>query len=149
MAQSQVLLGSVVFTSREVPDVIPWGGKQQAAIHKQLGGQRVIDTMGPDPRPITWSGLFYGPSASQRARLVDTLKNQGGQVGLQWGSFSFIVVITDFEPDYKHEWECHYKITCEVVQVGPSPPGPTVDTQLQSDFSAITAISTLTFPAAI
>lgn len=138
---SQVLLGSIVFTQREVPDTMPWGGKQKLAIHKQLGGKRAIDAMGPDPRAITWKGLFYGPTASIRARMVDSLKDAGGAVGLQWGTFAYIVVISDFDADYQHEWFVHYNITCEVVAQGPSLPAPNLDRSLSNDFNSLGGIT--------
>jgi hypothetical protein len=140
---SSVLLGPVVFTRREVPDIMPWGGKQQLAIHKQLGGRRVIDAMGPDPKPISWHGLFFGPTASTRARTVDALKDAGGQVGLVWGSFAYVVVISEFEADYKHEWEVAYKITCEVVAQGPPGPTPPLDTWLTQELAFLANVAAI------
>jgi hypothetical protein len=143
---STVLLGPIVFTRREVPDVMPWGGKQQLAVHKQLGGRRVIDAMGPDPHPISWHGLFFGPTASARARAVDALKDSGAQVGLVWGSFAYVVVICEFEADYKHEWEIAYKISCEVVAQGPPGPPPTLDAWLAQELAFLAALPAI--PAA-
>lgn len=118
---------------------MPWGGKQQLAIHKQLGGQRVIDAMGPDPRPIEWHGLFFGTAAATRARAVDALKDSGAQVGLVWGSFAYVVVVSEFDADYKNEWEIAYKISCEVVAQGPGGPAPTLDNALATDLATLTA----------
>jgi hypothetical protein len=111
-----VLLDSIQFVDREVPDVIHWGGKHMLALHKQLGGTRVIDAMGPDPIPIKWAGRFQGTTASVRARMVDTLKDSGKQVALSWGTFNYTVVVAEFDATYKHEFEVTYEITCEVVQ---------------------------------
>jgi hypothetical protein len=119
---------------------MPWGGKQQLAVHKQLGGQRVIDAMGPDPHPIAWHGLFFGPTASTRARAVDALKDAGGQVGLVWGSFAYVVVISEFEADYKHEWEVSYKITCEIVAQGPPGPPASLDALLAQELAFLAAL---------
>lgn len=143
MPSNTVILGNITFTRREVPDIMPWGGKQMLAIHKQIGGQRVIDAMGPDPRPIEWSGLFYGPDASTRARAVDAMKDAGQQVALQWGSFNYTVVIASFEPEYKHEFLVHYRISCEVVTQGPALPTPTLDQQITSDLAAVNAMTAL------
>lgn len=132
-----VLLGSIQFTRREIPETIPWSGKQQVAVHKQLGGQRVIDAMGPDPRPIQWSGMFFGPSAATRARAVDALLQSGTQVNLSWGSFSYVVIVVDFHPIYRHEWEIRYSITCEVVTTGPVLSAPNLDQQTQADLTTL------------
>lgn len=143
MPANTVTLGTVTFTRREVPDIMPWGGKQMIATHKNIGGSRVLDTMGPDPRAIEWSGLFYGPNATVRARLVDAMKDAGQQVQLTWGSFSYQVVIAEFNPVYKHEWEVHYHISCEVVTQGPALPSPTLDQQVNSDMLSLNSITTL------
>jgi hypothetical protein len=122
---------------------MPWGGRQQLAIHRQLGGTRVIDAMGPDPHPIAWHGLFFGTEASTRARLVDALKDSGAQVGLVWGSFAYVVVVSEFEANYKNEWEVAYRISCEVVAQGPAGPAPTLDTVLATDLATLTANTTI------
>jgi hypothetical protein len=140
---STVLLGSIVFQQREVPDIMPWGGKQQLAIHKNLGGTRVIDAMGPDPHPIEWHGLFFGTAASTRARAVDALKDSGAQVGLVWGSFAYVVVVSEFEAQYKNEWEVGYRICCEVVAQGPAGPAPTLDNALATDLATLTTNTTI------
>lgn len=110
-----VLLGSIIFQRREIPDIMPWGGAHHLVIHKLVGGTRVIDAMGPDPRPIEWRGLFLGPTATQRARICDAMKDSGAEIPLSWGSFYEPVVISHFHADYKHEWEVHYQIACELV----------------------------------
>lgn len=110
-----VLLGSIQFVDREIPDIINFGGQQKLAIHNQIGGTRVIDAMGPEPIPIAWSGLFFGTNASNRARQVDALRESGEQVPLSWGTFRYLVVVADFKAEYKNEWEVRYRIRCEVV----------------------------------
>jgi len=112
---SGILLGSIQFVDREVADTIKFGGQQKLAVHEQIGGNRVIDAMGPSPEPITWSGLFLGSSASKRARQVDALRQSGTQVSLSWGTFRYLVVVADFKAVYKHEWEVRYSIRCQVV----------------------------------
>jgi len=119
-----LILGSIQFMDREIPDHINFGGKQMLAVHKNIGGSRVIDAMGPDPDDIKWAGKFYsfnGPSeAASRARACDSLRQSGRQVWLTWGSFSYLVVVRHFEANYKHEWEIPYQIICTVVQDGPA-----------------------------
>ena len=139
-ANNTVLLGDIVFQRREVPDHMPWGGEQKLAIHTLLGGTRVIDAMGPNPHPIQWSGLFFGTAATDRARRVDAMKDQGGQVSLHWGSFSYQVVIHKFLPVYKHEWEVHYEISCEVVTQSTSGATNTLDTSINNDLNTVIAL---------
>lgn len=131
-----VLLGNIQFVEREVPDTIKWGAKQMLAVHRVMGGNRVIDAIGPDPEEISWSGLFFGESASIRARLCDELCKSGREVNLFWGTFSFIVVVSDFRAVYKHEWEVRYQIQCVVVSDPPTPK-PSIDTFIDGDFTQI------------
>ena len=42
-----LLLGPIAFADFATPDCAPFGGRQQMAVHKLIGGQRVIDTLGP------------------------------------------------------------------------------------------------------
>jgi hypothetical protein len=39
------------------------------SIKKQVGGVRVIDAMGTDPRPIEWTGAFF-PTQCAKVRLI-------------------------------------------------------------------------------
>src|SRR6185312_9060002 len=110
-----VILGPVVFDAFEVPEVIPWGGSQSIAIHKLPGGERIIDAMGRDDAPLSWSGIFLGPQAISRARLLDALRIAGDVLTLTWGGLSYQVVIREFRPDYKKFSHLPYRITCEVL----------------------------------
>ena len=58
-----LLLGPIAFTDYSPPECMPFGGRQQMAVHKLIGGQRVIDTLGPDDEDIQWSGRFFGAGA--------------------------------------------------------------------------------------
>ena len=59
-----VTLGPVQLSGMALPTMLPIGGKQTLKIHKLPGGQRVIDVMGQDDSPISWSGIFDGADAS-------------------------------------------------------------------------------------
>lgn len=140
-----VLLGNFQFQLREVPDIMPWGGRQMLAIHRQIGGTRVIDAMGPDPDPIRWSGLFYGSAdvVARRARAVDAIRQSGAEVVLTWGSFTYLVVVKSFNCKYKNEWEQRYTIECEVVSDGPVAIfAPSLDEAIQSDLAILLTIGT-------
>ena len=47
-------LGSVSFRSFEVPATINVGGAQRLAVHRLLGGIRVIDALGRDDSDISF-----------------------------------------------------------------------------------------------
>ncbi len=111
-----LLLGPVAFQDFELPERIVWGGEQRLAVHCLPGGARVIDALGRDDAPITWSGIFAGADAAIRARLVDLLRAQGSVWPLIWDSFFYSVVIGRFEADYtKSNW-IPYRISCTVLR---------------------------------
>lgn len=108
-------LGGVVFQGFEIPESINFGGQQMLAVHKLPGGTRVVDAMGPDDADIRWSGRFRGPSAEQRATLLDYMRRQGNQILLSWGLHRFQVVIREFTANYQRDTEITYSIACMVV----------------------------------
>jgi len=153
MAQPAILtLGDISFLQREIPDTINFGGKQMMAVHKNLGGFRTIDAMGPDPADIHWAGHFYTiagipGTAAERARAVDTLRQSGTEVTLTWGSFSYQVIVADFEAVYKHEWQISYRIVCKVVADNGVQPfnasnlAPSLNSVVNEDIAAIMALA--------
>jgi hypothetical protein len=118
MADTKLILGGVAFQGFEIPDAIKgFGGRHHINKHVLVGGQRVLDTMGPDPDDITWSGNFRGPNALSRALAVDAMRQSGAQVALSWGGLFYMVVVSAFAPNYRKRYEIPYSITCMVSEV--------------------------------
>lgn len=82
-----LVLGPVAFADFEIPERIAFGGTQRLAVHKLPGGLRVIDALGRDDRELTWSGIFAGPDATARSRLLDLLRARGAVLPLTWDVF--------------------------------------------------------------
>ncbi len=112
---SVLLLGPVVFEAFEVPAKIGFGGHQRIVVHTLPGGARVLDAMGRDDAPITWTGAFSGPDAMLRARLLDTLRSEGAVWTLAWDAFSFSVVVAEFHAQYERSNWIPYRISCTVL----------------------------------
>jgi len=110
-----LVLGGITFQNFEIPEHINFGGSQHAVVHKLIGGNRVVDAMGPDPDDVSWSGRFRGPGAMERAQAIDAMRAAGGQVTLSYMSTFLVVLITDFKADPERVYEIPYKITCTVV----------------------------------
>ena len=133
-----LIIGDLVLEGHEVPGRISIGGAQAVTIHKTPGGGRIIDAMGPDPGAVAWRGMFVGPSAAQRARQLDFMRQQGSPYGLSFGDYMFNVVIVHFEYDYQDQGAViSYRIRTEVV---PDPNDLTgsasgVDLAMQGDLS--------------
>jgi len=151
--------GSFVFSGAEVPEKISFGGEQMLNTHKMVGGLRVVDAMGGDDAPLSWSGIFLGSAdaskaplptaatASGRARFLDYLRSSGQTCALTWGDFSYIVVVAKFTADYKKPYWIPFSISCEIVQdrtkavttiTAVAPTSPT--TALAQDASAMTQL---------
>src|SRR5271169_3708197 len=93
MPDTFVTLGDITFDFFEVPEEIPWGGTQRAAVHQLPGGIRIVDAMGSDDGDLTWKGTFYGQTSVDRALQLDFLRKQGEAVLLTWGEFAYLIKV--------------------------------------------------------
>ena len=116
MSDFSLTLGPVAFAGFELPSSITVGGRQRLAMHRLPGGLRVIDALGPDPADIAFSGIFTGPDAADRARLLDTLRVAGATLPLAWDAFAYTVIVEQFEADYRSPWWIPYRLTCSVLR---------------------------------
>lgn len=116
MSDFSLTLGPVAFAGFELPSSITFGGRQRLAIHRLPGGVRIIDALGPDPADIAFSGIFSGPDAADRARLLDTIRVNGLALPLAWDAFLYTVILARFEANYQSPWWIPYKISCTVVR---------------------------------
>lgn len=112
-------LGDFVFQDMEIPEAIPFGGPQSLSKKKLIGGVRVIDALGPDPKPLEWSGTFWatpgGQTALDRALTLKQMADAGQPLDLSWDSLYYRVLIASFEPDYRFA-RIPYRISCEIIQ---------------------------------
>jgi hypothetical protein len=116
MSDFSLTLGPVAFAGFELPSSITVGGRQRLAVHRLPGGLRVIDALGPDPADINFSGIFTGPDAAERARLLDALRVAGEALPLTWDAFIYNVIIENFEADYRSPWWVPYRLSCTVLR---------------------------------
>lgn len=107
-------LGDVQFQDMEIPENLVVGGAQRIVLHKLVGGARVIDTLGADPDPLVWSGMFLGSNALQRALTLQRMRDAGQAVQLSFSQYAFQVVIAHFAADFQAEYRIPYRLTCEV-----------------------------------
>jgi hypothetical protein len=113
---SLLTLGDFDFESFEIPERIGFGGRQQLAVHKLIGGARLIDSIGQDDCAIRWSGVFSGKDASDRARELDAMRVAGLQLPLYWDAFCYVVLIEAVTFQFSNPWWVPYRISCVVVQ---------------------------------
>lgn len=116
MSDFALTLGGVAFKDFEIPDSIAAGGGQLLQIHKYAGGNRTIDAFGPDDKPITWAGMMLDSDAEARCQQLEAMRIAGQQVELSFSSFSYLVVIRQFDWDFEKFYRIRYAITLEVSQ---------------------------------
>lgn len=109
-------LGQVTFANFEIPERINFGGTQSLSVKQLVGGLRVIDSMGRIDDDITWSGLFFGSTATFRAQFLDGMRVAGQQLNLNYSQFNYNVVIKDFKASFERFYQIPYTITVTVVQ---------------------------------
>lgn len=140
-----LVLDDFQFAAAEIPSEIPFGGQQRVAIHKLVGGVRVIDSLGRDDRALTWSGILMGKSAADRAGYLDSFRADGKARSLSWGPRSYMVIVQDFTPVYRRQYEIFYTISCEVVtdltQPATQVPTPPIDAAIGDDLSSASSLS--------
>ena len=111
MANDALILGPFVFTDFAVPEHLPLGGKQQMTVHKMPGGIRTIDSMGPDDRDRSFSGIHWGETALGDALTLDAMRQAGTELPYSNGAEARTVVISDFHWDIQ-KFNCiHYSIS--------------------------------------
>ena len=114
-----LIVGDLVLLGHEVPSRINIGGAQSVTIHKMPGGRRIIDAMGTDDGAIGWQGIFIGPDAARRARLLDIMRQQGVPKTLSFGDYTFNIIITHYECDYQDRGAViSYRIKSEIIPDG-------------------------------
>jgi len=108
-------LGEVAFTNMEVPEKINFGGKQRVAVQALIGGGRVISVLGIDDGEISFSGIFSGSDAANRAQILDVARALGATLPLVWDRFFYAVVISEFTAEYRKPTLIPFTIHCEIV----------------------------------
>jgi hypothetical protein len=109
-----IILGDFVFDGWEVPEKVSWGGSQRVNVHKLIGGERIIDSMGPDNADISWSGIFLSADASLRADQLDQMRKDGELLELVFAGRYYSVVISSFQADQRMLSYVPYNITLSV-----------------------------------
>jgi hypothetical protein len=108
-------IGGVALSDFEVPSQVSFGGEQRLAIHKLIGGTRIIDAMGRDDSALSWCGVFSGSYAGDRARLLDAMRVAGNPLSLSWDEFCYTVIIDRLSMEFRNPWWIPYDIACTVV----------------------------------
>jgi hypothetical protein len=115
MVDTVIQLGNFKFKDLEVPESINCGGAQSIAVHKLVGGQRIINALGPDDDDLIWGGLMTGPDALQRATQLDQMRIAGKTLDLSFFSLKYQVLIAKFAFRTERYYQVRYEITVKIV----------------------------------
>ncbi len=89
-----VVLGPLELTGLEVPDAYDRAGTMQPVVHRLIGGGRVVQLLGPDPGRRRLQGFFTGPQATERAQILEAMRDSGNRISLTIGVWQEFVVLT-------------------------------------------------------
>ncbi len=109
-------LGGFDFGHAEIPEKLNFGGEQLLNVHQLIGGKRVIDTMGRSDADISWSGMFIGEFALERAKFIDNVRATGQQITFQYSQFLYNVVVKSFSCSFERFYQIPYQITLSVIE---------------------------------
>jgi hypothetical protein len=115
MVDTVVTLGGYVFSSWGVPEHISGGGRQRLAVHRLIGGARVIDAMGWDAGQIQFSGRLRGAGADVEIRLLETLARSGVPAIFSYWTHRYQVLVASLTWQFERYYEITYKIVLEVL----------------------------------
>lgn len=138
-------LGNVTFQHAEIPERLPFGGRQMIAKHQLVGGKRYLDALGPSEGDLQWRGLFLGSAAEGRARYLDQMRRAGAVLNLTWASQRYTVVIEEFRAEFMQVYRIPYHIRCVVQENNtaslPSLPANSVTQQVKADAATAQTLS--------
>ena len=118
---ARLILGGFEFLDFEIPERLAFPAKQKTVIHQMIGGKRVIDVLGVEYDPLSWSGIFTGSQSGDRVAALERMRDAGKPVTLTLDGYSFEVVITQFTPTYEFIYRRPYTIEVAVVSNNASP----------------------------
>ncbi|MDF7789572.1 hypothetical protein CG435_23455 [Pantoea ananatis] len=118
---TRLVLGDFEFLDFEVPERLALPGRQKTVLHQMVGGKRVIDVLGVEYDPLTWSGVFTGYQAGDRVKALERMRDAGKELTLTLDDYSFTVVITSFVPVYEFIYRRSYTIEVAIVASNASP----------------------------
>lgn len=109
--------GEFTFQYFEIPEFVKFGGPFRAVVHKQPGGIRQVDSLGPDPNPISWNGIMLTADGWDRARGLYAMYEAGDKVTVTWNGADRDCIITDLKINYKANNYVEYSIELTEVVV--------------------------------
>jgi len=118
---TRLVLGDFEFLDFEVPERLALPGRQKTVLHQMVGGKRVIDVLGVEYDPLTWSGVITGSQSGERVKALERMRDAGEKLTLTLDDYSYSVVITTFTPVYEFIYRRPYTIEVAIFANNASP----------------------------
>lgn len=118
---TRLVLGDFEFLDFEVPERLALPGRQKTVLHQMVGGKRVIDVLGVEYDPLSWSGVITGSESGDRVKALERMRDAGEKLTLTLDDYSFTVVITSFTPVYEFIYRRPFSIEVAIVANNASP----------------------------
>lgn len=129
-----VMLGEIEFSAEELPDRMPIGSAEQMKVQHNLpGGGIVTHDFGNKPRPIAWTGRFWGPNIDPRIQQISLYKLSAQDVLFSYGKYQCYVQVHDFDPGFGggfNEYSITLWVTGDANGMFATPSTPSVDAQV-------------------
>ncbi len=140
-----ITLGAITFARFEIPESLPFGASQKTNVHTLVGGQKVIDVLGPMPVNPSWSGYFLNDAGLDRARYLKAQCEAGLPLSFTYSQFSYQVLITSFEARFQAGPYTPYSIALEVIADNTAPitvaPDPSPEQLVNDDLDSANGLA--------
>lgn len=130
-------IGQYTFLTSQAPEEFSIGGvDQKIAQHFLIGGGIVTQSMGVEPRPITWEAWAFAPNADALIQQMRAYAVAGLELPISWRTESYFCKIKSFQPKYYNRNWAKCEITVVITRDNngaftvTQPPG--VDDQVNS-----------------
>lgn len=117
MSTDVLILGGVIFDDWSTPEKLPFGGRQGLVVHKLPGGNRVVDTLGPDEADLQFSATLWGETAYTDALTLNGMRQSGEPIPLSFAGQFYLVILQECNLKIERFPQfCTYSLSCLIVQ---------------------------------
>jgi hypothetical protein len=96
MATDTLIIGGFILSGFSAPESVMAGGEQAMVVHKLPGGERKIQTLGPDEADISLSGIMFDQEAHTTCLAIDAMRAAGSPIPLIFGGQYRQVIVSRF-----------------------------------------------------
>ena len=116
--QTPFVIGGVSLTVPNSPSELGLGaGEQKEVVIELVGGGRVIQKMGAQPKPVTIQGTLYAPDIQTILPILHSYMVDGKDRLITWASESYYGSVKEFTPKYRNGGQlCDYTLVLEITK---------------------------------